>query len=105
MSETTENKKPWYQWDSEGESLPECYDRRLMSAPILTPAELEQLHQLRTITWDGNVISKAARTSLHKKGLVVRFNGWQVVSEEGMAVLSVLGKLNDREYPVYHKRR
>ena len=56
---------------------------------------LEALKQLRSTVWDGNLISKTARDSLDRKGLIVRWNGWQVISQEGMAVLDALGMMND----------
>lgn len=64
-----------------------------MQCPMLSVVELEQLTQLRNATWDGNLISKTARSALYKKGLITRFNGWQVVTKEGLAVLDTLGYL------------
>ena len=84
---------PWYEFDVEGESLDECRDRRMAQMPIITPVELEALRQLRTATWDGNLISKSARSSLCRKGLATAFNGWQVITQEGLAVLDTLGEL------------
>ena len=83
---------PWYEFN-DAESVQEWRDRRLLQCPQLTPSQLEQLRQLRNATWDGNLISKDARTFLARHGLVVRFNGWQVVSKEGLAILETLGEL------------
>ena len=88
--------KPWYEWDSENETLEEAQDRRLLHMPVLSVVELEALKQLAAATWDGNLISKSARSSLWKRGLVVAFEGWQVISLEGLAVLEILGLLNDQ---------
>lgn len=85
--------QPWYVYDSENESLAECRDRRLRQCPLLTPAELEVLRQLRKATWDGNLVSKTARSSLIQRGFAVKWNGWQVISAEGLAILETLGEL------------
>jgi len=61
--------------------------------PILSPVELEAFRQLRAATWDGNLISKSARSSLVSKGFAVKWNGWQVISREGLAILDTLGEL------------
>lgn len=86
----------WFEFDPARESLDECRDRRLMQMPTLSSAEMEVLKQCMHPVWDGNVASKAARTDLVRKGLVVRFNGWQIVSQEGLALLEQLGLLDDR---------
>ncbi len=85
--------KPWYVFDNENESLAECRDRRLRQCPLLTGTELEALRQLRTATWDGNLISKTARSELVHRGFAVKWNGWQVISAEGLAILETLGEL------------
>lgn len=89
----------WYEFDSDNESLDECRDRRLSQCPILSGPELEVLRQCRMTIWDGNVVSKAARNSLTDKGLLVRWNGWQVITKEGMAVLDTLGEMRDDRWP------
>lgn len=35
-------------------------------------------------TWDGNLISKEERDRLVDAGLVVRWNGWNQLTEEGL---------------------
>ena len=68
---------------------------RIAMLPSLTATELEQLAQLVCPTYDGNVISKATRSSLVDKRLVARWNGLNFVTQAGMCVLSVLGMLGD----------
>jgi hypothetical protein len=68
-------------------------DRRLMRMPVLSGAEMEVFRKCRTATWDGNIPSKIARDQLARKGLLVRYNGWQVVTKEGLAVLDTLKEL------------
>lgn len=83
----------WYEFQPTIESLQECRDRRLMQMPAISPVELEVLDQCKQSTWDGNIISKTARNSLFDKHLIIRFNGWQVVTKEGLAILDTLGRL------------
>lgn len=64
---------------------------RFEHLPVLSPSEVEQLLQLRIMTWDGNLISKTARGVLVKLGLAVRWNGYQVITQDGLAVLDSLG--------------
>jgi hypothetical protein len=85
--------QPWFEFNVDTESVDECRDRRLSQMPLLSPVELEQLRQLRTATWDGNLVSKQARSSLFRKGLATSFNGWQVITQEGLAILDTLGEL------------
>lgn len=87
----------WYEFNPDEESLDECRARRLMHMPTLSSVQIEALRQLRISTWDGNLISKSARSELFQKGLIVCLNGWQVVSIEGLAVLETLGYLDERE--------
>lgn len=89
-------KMKWFEFDPENESLDECRDRRLMQMPTLSSAQMEVLKQCMHPVWDGNVASKVARSDLVEMGLVVRFNGWQIVSQEGLALLEQLGILDDR---------
>jgi hypothetical protein len=88
----------WYEFDEENESVDECRDRRLRQCPTLSPAQLEVLRQCRITTWDGNIASKAARSELATMGLVTRWNGWQVITQEGMAVLDTLGEMRDENF-------
>ena len=77
----------WY------DDLPDAESK--LRAPRLTATQLEVLTQTRKTTWDGYVISKAARNELVNLGLVTRCNGWQVITREGMAVLDVYGLMAD----------
>jgi hypothetical protein len=83
----------WYDFDVNNETLDECRDRRLKQCPVLSEAELEVLRQCRITIWDGNISSKTARDSLVAKNLVTKWNGWQVITKEGMAVLDTLGEM------------
>lgn len=44
--------------------------------------------------WDGNLISKSDRDSLHKAGYIARAHGWNFISEAGIEVAHNLGLLN-----------
>ena len=83
----------WYTFNPEVESLQEARDRRLAEMPVLSPAELEVLRQCRCAIWDGNLVSKSARSALLNKGLITVFNGWQVITQEGLAILDTLGEM------------
>lgn len=93
--DSTGPTKKWYEFDPEVESVDECRDRRLRQCPVLSGAELEVLRQCRKTIWDGYIASKVSRDSLVYKGLVTRWNGWQVITQEGMAVLDTLGEMRD----------
>ena len=69
---------------------------RVSMLPTLSPTELDQLKQLITPTYDGNVISKAARTRLVDKCLVARWNGLNFITQAGVCVLDILGLLGDK---------
>ena len=64
-----------------------------MTEKKLTPPWLEQLRQLKTITWDGNLISKADRDELFKRGLIDRAHGWQWLTRAGVDELIKQGDL------------
>jgi len=64
---------------------------RLGLLPLLTQIEIDQLSQLQIPTWDGNVLSKSTRNNLWQKGLIDRWNGYQIVNIYGFAVLETLG--------------
>lgn len=80
------------------------HDRMLLTAPLLSSAEIEVLVQCRSAIWDGNIASKSARDNLFKKNLIIRYEGWQSVSEQGLVLLMLLGKLDDRDYPIWNRR-
>ena len=54
---------------------------------------LEQLYQLRNLTWDGNLISKGDRDKLFDKGLIIKSSGYQVINEAGISILESLEML------------
>lgn len=54
---------------------------------------LDQLQQLTNLTKDCDLISKGDRDELVKNNLVMRCDGYNVVSREGIAVLKSLGIL------------
>jgi len=56
-------------------------------------ANLEQLKQLTSVTWDGNLISKTARDELVKTGLVARVKGFNYITEDGIKTLLSLGEI------------
>lgn len=74
-----------------------CADKgeRLGKLPLLSAMELEQLQQLFHPRWDGNVNSKSMRDALVRKGLIDRWNGWNFISQLGIAVLDTLGLLEE----------
>jgi len=86
-------------------TLYNCQDRgeRLALIPELDGNELEQLQQLFHPRWDGNVISKYGRDSLVNKGLAERWNGWNFITNLGMAVLELRGVLDEDWERSIHK--
>lgn len=49
---------------------------------------IEQLRQLKTATWDGDLISKYLRDRCIENGLANRSKcGWNVITSEGLSVL------------------
>ncbi len=55
---------------------------------------IEQLKQLLTATWDGNLICKSHRDELVKSGFAFRTNyGFNCISQKGVETLYELGVL------------
>jgi hypothetical protein len=54
---------------------------------------VEQLKQLLTVTADGNLLSKSARTRLVNAGYVERINGFNFLTKDGVKVLIDFGLL------------
>lgn len=54
---------------------------------------IEQLKQLTSCTWDGNLISKADRDELVKAGLAEHGFGWNWITAMGVEYLVKLGLL------------
>ena len=48
---------------------------------------IDQLKQLRTLTWDGNLISKYHRDWLFKNGYIQRRDGWNWITSKGVHFL------------------
>lgn len=46
--------------------------------------EIEQLQQLTHLTFDGDLIGKSTRDDLVKRGLAYRYNGWNLITKEGI---------------------
>lgn len=68
---------------------------RMNQLPNLTATQLEALEQLVTPAWDGNLISKQARSELCDMRLASRWNGLNFLTQDGYCVLSELGYLHD----------
>lgn len=81
-------------YDSWGNPSIDSVDRISM-LPVLTSSQLEQLTQLVSPTYDGNVISKSLRSDLVIIGLAARWNGLNFITQAGMCVLDTLGILGD----------
>jgi len=54
---------------------------------------LDQLKQLLTVTWDGNLISKDDTKSLYETGLIDRAYGWNWITKVGVKTLRDLGEI------------
>jgi hypothetical protein len=68
---------------------------RIAMLPRLTPVQLEQLTQLVSPTYDGNVISKSVRSELVDMKLADRWNGLNFITQAGICVLDTLGIIGD----------
>lgn len=55
--------------------------------------EMEQLEQLWTVTWDGNLISKAYRDKLVKTGLAQRAHGFNWLTPDGVSMVEDIKEL------------
>ena len=54
---------------------------------------LEQLAQLTTVTFDGNLLCKEYRNKLVKSGHAIRYGGYNVITPEGIKLLDALGTM------------
>lgn len=68
---------------------------RIAMLPALTRVQLDALHQLVTPVWDGNLISKSARSDLIRMGLASSWNGLNFATQDGYCVLDMLRMLGD----------
>ena len=73
----------------------------------LAPDEKECLQQLfySGPTWDGDIVSKAGRAGLHKRGYVERENGWTQLSSAGFVLAVRAGLGDDKERRDYKRRQ
>jgi len=55
--------------------------------------QLDQLKQLITVTWDGNLLSRNSRDWLVLQGYVMRVNGWNYLTAKGIYYLEIQGCL------------
>jgi len=75
---------------------PECESTdRITMLPHLSGSQIEQLTQLISPTYDGNVISKSLRSELVDMKLAARWNGLNFITQAGVCVLDTLGILGD----------
>ena len=51
---------------------------------------LEQLQQLTSLTWDGDLLSKDQRNKLVDKGYATKVSGYNIISPSGICLLSDL---------------
>lgn len=65
------------------------YYNELSSQP-----RVAQLQQLTSLTFDGDLIGKSERDQLVKAGLAIRFDGWNLITPEGVRYLYNLGFIN-----------
>lgn len=78
-------------WQSDKDSL----EARILLLPRLNATQLEALKQLACPVWDGNLMSKQARTELVNMGLVQRWSGLNFATQDGYVVLDTLKALGD----------
>ncbi len=48
---------------------------------------IAQLQQLTHLTFDGDLIGKSIRDELVKQGLAYRYNGWNIITKDGIKYL------------------
>lgn len=62
------------------------YYSELSTQPLVA-----QLQQLTQLTWDGDLIGKKETKELHEDGYVTRFDGWNIITPNGVVLLEMLG--------------
>lgn len=60
-----------------------------------TPAIIETLRLLKTVTFDGNIPSKQVRDHLVRHGYVERFEGYNMLTPKGIELCKMLLLLGD----------
>jgi len=58
-------------------------------------SRLDQLLQLTKVTWDGDLISKTERDCLVKECLASRSSGFNVITDNGIRILSQLNLIKE----------
>lgn len=78
-----------------------------MQSIDIAPDEKECLMQLffSGPTWDGDIVSKAGRAGLYRRGYVERENGWTQLTSAGFVVAVRAGLGDDKERRDYRRRR
>lgn len=97
MIGSAENVKALWErvYDSWGTDVTDA--DRITWLPIMEGDDLDQLKQLATPTYDGNLISKQSRSNLVDKGLVDRWNGLNFCNRNGYCALMLLGVIRDTD--------
>lgn len=78
-------------WQSNNDSA----ENRIQLLPKMSSTQIDALQQLAQPVWDGNLMSKQARTELVNMGLVSRWNGLNFATKDGYVVLDTLKLLGD----------
>lgn len=78
-----------------------------MQSIDIAPDEKECMMQLffNGPTWDGDIVSKAGRAGLHRRGYVERENGWTQLTSAGFVVAVRAGLGDDKERRDNKRRR
>ena len=78
-----------------------------MQSLDVAPDEKECMLQLffNGPTWDGDIVSKAGRAGLDRRGYVLRENGWTQLSQAGFVVAVRAGLGDDKERRDNRRRR
>ena len=78
-----------------------------MQSVDLAPDEKEMLQQLffSGPTWDGDLVSKAGRTGLVRRGYAEQCNGWQQLTSSGFELAVRAGLGDDKERRADRLRR
>ena len=61
---------------------------------MISQETIEQLKQLLTATWDGNLIGKPNRDELVRMGLAARAHGYNFITADGIRLLLDLHEIH-----------
>jgi hypothetical protein len=75
-------------------SFPPMRNIRVYYTEISSQQNIAQLQQLTSLTFDGDLADKAAARLLHEAGYITRFDGWNIITKEGVAYLKRFGFIN-----------